>query len=67
MQLVQSHHQGTERAKALIYYASINPENVPARKKTPIMLKFLSRISSKLNENLPTATTRNIIEHGHIC
>ena len=66
MQLVQSHHQGTERAKAVTYYASINPENAPAR-KTPTMLKFLSRISSKLDENLPTATARNIIEHGHTC
>ena len=66
MQLVQSHHQGTERAKAVTYYTSINLENALAS-MSPTMLKFLSRISSKLDENLPTATARNIIEHGHIC
>ena len=32
MQLVQSHHQGTERAKAVTYYTNINPENAPFSK-----------------------------------
>jgi hypothetical protein len=66
MQLVQSHYQGNERAKAATYCTSIKPENHLASKSL-IMLKFLSRISSKLDENLRTAMARNITEHGHIC